>query len=156
MSRKLEDLIPILAIKAKQLIDESRDILGIDIIITDTWRSFAEQKALYDQGRTTPGNIVTYANAGDSYHNYGLAFDFAVMKDGKITWSELNLYKQVGEYAEDMNLQWGGRFKRPVDMPHIQDSFGFTIHELKTFYTLGGIQRVWEECNKKYEQGLWP
>jgi len=34
-------------------------------------RTWAEQDALYAQGRTAPGKIVTNAKAGQSYHNYG-------------------------------------------------------------------------------------
>lgn len=38
-----------------------------------TLRTFAEQDALYAQGRTKPGAKVTNAKGGQSYHNYGLA-----------------------------------------------------------------------------------
>ena len=40
-----------------------------------TYRSFDEQNHLYAQGRTKPGKIVTYAKGGQSYHNFGLAFE---------------------------------------------------------------------------------
>ena len=36
-------------------------------------RTYAESDALYAQGRTKPGKIVTNAKAGQSYHNFGLA-----------------------------------------------------------------------------------
>ena len=49
--------------------------------ITSTLRSFAEQTALYNQGRTTAGQVVTNAKAGQSNHNFGLSFDFALIVD---------------------------------------------------------------------------
>lgn len=51
--------------------------------IVQGFRSFPEQQALYNQGRTTPGPRVTAAKAGQSYHNYGLAVDFCLLIDGK-------------------------------------------------------------------------
>uniref|UniRef100_A0A6H1Z898 Putative peptidase n=1 Tax=viral metagenome TaxID=1070528 RepID=A0A6H1Z898_9ZZZZ len=155
MSRKLEDLIPILAIKAIELSKNANE-QGINILITDTWRSFAEQQALYDLGRTKPGRIITWAKPGQSFHNYGLAFDFVPMNEGKPDWKSLDKFQLVGEMGEDLGLEWGGRWPRKKDMPHLQMSFGLSVDELFTLFRTGGIQRVWQECNKKYEQGLWP
>jgi peptidoglycan L-alanyl-D-glutamate endopeptidase CwlK len=39
-----------------------------------------EQAALYAKGRTVSGKIVTKAKPGESYHNYGLAFDWVPLK----------------------------------------------------------------------------
>jgi len=156
MSRKLEDLIPILAIKATELIKKARE-QEIDVLITSTWRSFAEQQALYDQGRTQPGRVVTWAKPGQSYHNYGLAFDFVPVVEGTPDWETEKTFVTIGQIAEDMRMQWGGRWpgvKR--DLPHIQMSFGFSLTELQSFYKIGGIAKVWEECNLKYEKGIWP
>jgi hypothetical protein len=43
-------------------------------------RTMEEQAALYAKGRTTSGKIVTKAKPGESYHNYGLAFDWVPLK----------------------------------------------------------------------------
>lgn len=44
-------------------------------------RTMEEQAALYAKGRTKqPGKIVTKAKPGQSYHNYGLAFDWVPLK----------------------------------------------------------------------------
>ena len=70
-SRPLPDsLHPIVAEKSRELVDAAEEI-GIDIVITDGFRSFEEQDALHQQGRTSDGNIVTYAEPGESYHNTG-------------------------------------------------------------------------------------
>ena len=46
-----------------------------------TLRTFAEQDALYAQGRTKGGLKVTNAKGGQSYHNYGLAIDIVLLID---------------------------------------------------------------------------
>src|SRR5665213_2098850 len=50
--------------------------------IIESLRTFEESDKLYQEGRTTPGEIVTKAQAGQSYHNYGLAFDFGLKING--------------------------------------------------------------------------
>jgi len=48
---------------------------GISAFVDQTLRTNQEQDELYAQGRSKSGNIVTRSKGGDSYHNYGLAFD---------------------------------------------------------------------------------
>ena len=62
-SRKIEDCHPLLQPKLKAFIATCKSV-GIDVLVTCTWRSGAEQDALYAQGRTTPGKRVTNARAG--------------------------------------------------------------------------------------------
>lgn len=113
---------------------------GVDIIITQTLRTAAEQNALYAQGRTKPGRIVTNAKGGDSYHNYGLAFDIAVRnKDKTINWSDIcdtdhdgkKDYNEVGYAGMSIGLEWGGKFKSIIDIPHFQWTGGLTLKDLK-------------------------
>jgi hypothetical protein len=44
----------------------------------DSIRTFDQQTALWNQGRTTPGGIVTNAKAGESAHNYACATDWTI------------------------------------------------------------------------------
>lgn len=114
---------------------------GINILITQGLRTVAEQNALYAQGRTAPGAIVTNAKGGQSIHNYGLAFDFAVYsKDGiKTEWSasiDTNSdgykdYLQVGAIGKSLNLKWGGDFRSIVDYPHFEYTFGLSLAALQ-------------------------
>jgi len=109
---------------------------GIHPIITQGYRTFAESKKLYAQGRTSPGEIVTNAQAGSSYHNYGLAIDFALRVDGKTTWNEkhpdwmtvVNIFKKHG-------FNWGGDFIGSFkDYPHLEMRFGLHWRELLVLY----------------------
>lgn len=98
-------------------------------------RTFEEQAALYAQGRTKPGAIVTNAKAGTSFHNYGLGFDFALLLDGKeISWSTTTDFDQdkiadwmeVVKVFERRGFTWGGRFKSIKDYPHFEKTHGNT------------------------------
>jgi peptidoglycan LD-endopeptidase CwlK len=59
---------------------------GLPLRIFEAWRSPERQRYLYEQGRTRPGSIVTYAKAWQSYHQYGLAADFVGYVNGGWTW----------------------------------------------------------------------
>lgn len=61
---------------------------GIKLRVAQATRTIAQQNALYAQGRTAPGRIVTNAKGGESYHNYGLAIDVIEIKNGKTNWKE--------------------------------------------------------------------
>lgn len=133
-SRRLSDLHPMVAVMAEDWLRESRD-LGLDLLVTCTLRSNEEQARLYAQGRTAPGRIVTYARAGESYHNYGLALDFVPLIEGKPTWKttgpDLEQWMLAGELAEEHGFEWAGRWKRFREFPHIQAVYGLSISDLK-------------------------
>lgn len=94
---------------------------GLDPLITSTLRTEAEQTALYAQGRTVPGKIVTNAKAGQSAHNHGLALDFVPMVNGKPEWNAKHPHwTQLGELAESVGFEWAGRWVRFREFPHIQ------------------------------------
>lgn len=101
-------------------VKEAYDRWGIGIIVSQGYRTFAEQDALYAQGRTKPGSIVTNAKGGQSNHNYGVAVDFAIdtIDDGKIdSWQPsalvVNMMKRRG-------FDWGGDWKSFTDLPHFE------------------------------------
>ncbi|MBH8600228.1 M15 family metallopeptidase, partial [Thermoactinomyces sp. CICC 23799] len=69
--KRISELQPQVKSAAEKALTEAEKA-GLDILITDGLRTFAEQNELYAQGRTKPGKIVTNAKAGQSYHNFGL------------------------------------------------------------------------------------
>ena len=70
-------------------IHQLADMLSFQIRVTQGLRTYAEQNALYDEGRTTPGRIVTEAKGGYSMHNFGLAVDVVPMTDtGAPDWND--------------------------------------------------------------------
>lgn len=103
-----------------------------------TLRTFAEQDGLYAQGRTKPGRIVTNARGGYSYHNYGLAIDIVLIKDGKeAIWDTKGDYdgdgrsdwQEVVTIFKQYGWEWGGDW-RFVDAPHFQKTFGYSVKQL--------------------------
>ena len=104
MSRKIEDLSPPMQLKAKAwtLAMESEKI---DYLITCTRRTEKEQEALYAQGRTKPGPIVTWTMY--SKHLTGDAFDCVIMVNGKPDWSMH--HKDLWEKAIDIGKMLGLR-----------------------------------------------
>jgi peptidoglycan L-alanyl-D-glutamate endopeptidase CwlK len=138
-SRKIDDLHPKVAIMCKKFIAEC-DKQDIDILITSTYRDGESQTALYAQGRTKPGNIVTNAKAGQSFHNWKCAFDVVPLRNGKPVWGtngkDLELWNKVGAIGESVGLEWAGRWKRFKEFPHFQFTGGLTLADFqagKTF-----------------------
>lgn len=129
--KKLVGVHPLVATKARQLIERAyRE--GINVIITQGLRTVEEQNELYAQGRTKPGKIVTNAKGGYSYHNYGLAFDFAVLNDdGSVSWNVDEKWKRVGAIGKSLGLEWGGDWKYFKDYPHFQYTFGLSLADLR-------------------------
>jgi peptidoglycan L-alanyl-D-glutamate endopeptidase CwlK len=130
-SRKLEDLHPDVEALARRHI-ASLQAVGIRTLVTSTLRDFAAQDALYALGRTKPGKKVTNARAGQSWHNYGLAYDIYPMVLGKPVWgtrspSDRKLWNKVGLMGESLGLEWSGRWTKFPEMAHFQFRDGMTI-----------------------------
>ena len=133
-SRDIKDLHPKVQVLANKFIDAC-DKAGIDILITSTYRDFESQNALYAQGRTKPGNKVTNARGGESWHNYKLAFDVVPLRGGKPVWNtsgaDLSLWQQVGSIGESVGLEWAGRWVKFKEFAHFQYTGGLTLKDLQ-------------------------
>ncbi len=117
-SRRLEDLHPLIAERARQLV-ELAQAEGIEILVTSTLRTFEEQAELFVIGRTKPGDIVTNAEPGKSWHNFGLAFDVVPLVNGKAIWDS-PFWNRIGELGKQVGLVWGGDFQSFKDKPHFE------------------------------------
>ena len=135
MSRQIEDLIPAVQTKARELIQLAKNA-GIDLLITSTYRSNEEQAALYAQGRTKPGLIVTNARPGESFHNWRCAFDVVPLKNGKPVWGTTgpdgDLWRKIGGMGESVGLEWAGRWTGKMrEVAHFQYTGGRTLADLR-------------------------
>lgn len=113
---------------AVAFINEVESSLGIQLRVTQGLRTSAEQDALYAQGRSAPGKVVTNAKGGESYHNYGLAIDVVEIKESKAVWN--TAWEAISEVGIKNGFTWGGDWKTP-DRPHFQMSFGLSINQLQ-------------------------
>lgn len=135
-SRKLEDLHPKVKVLAEKFIQEC-DKAGIDVLIYSTYRDGASQDALFAQGRTRPGKIVTNARAGESYHNWRVAFDFVPVVNGKARWDDAEAYKKCGAIGETLGLEWAGRWSGKFkETAHMQFTGGLTLQDFQKGKTL--------------------
>ena len=130
-SRKLTDLLPGVADKCRNFIDGCTDA-GINALITSTYRDVEAQNAIYAQGRTTPGHVITNARGGDSMHQYRVAFDWVpVDLKGQPIWSDMTLWSKGGAIGQSVGLEWGGSWTSFIDRPHFQDTGGKTLADFK-------------------------
>ena len=126
MSARIEDLEP----QTQQMCRAFLDLCaknGHNLRVTHTLRTMDEQTRLYEQGRTLPGPVVTNAQAGESPHNFAMAFD--VCFDGKTIEQcyppeKDQRWLEIGILGESLGLNWGGPNgkgdKFTFDRPHFE------------------------------------
>ena len=134
-SRNLDDLVPPAKQRAEAFIAAAK-AKSIDLLVTSTYRDNESQNALYAQGRTTPGNVVTKAKAGQSWHNWRCALDVVPLVNGKAIWDDPALWKQVGEIGKSCGLEWAGDWVTFKEFPHFQYTGGMTLAELQQGATI--------------------
>lgn len=110
---------------------------GVHPYIDQTYRTFAESDKLYQQGRTTPGEIISNAQAGQSYHNYGLALDFHLQVNGSDNWTVDHDWMTVVNIFKSHGFTWGGDFAGNFkDYPHLEMRFGYNWRDLWVKYNV--------------------
>lgn len=111
----------------------------VDFTITTGIRTTAEQKAIYAQGRTKPGKIVTKADGVKGLSNHqdeadgkkdglGSAVDLYPFFEGQVQVHHKDTVKKLTEIANHIKktakdlgiaIEWGGDWKF-IDYPHFQ------------------------------------
>lgn len=162
---RLPGLHPVVAAASDALIERCF-ARGIHILITQGLRTIAEQDALYAQGRTKPGSIVTNARGGYSYHNFGLAVDFALLlPDGRsVSWdmkrdgnaNRTADWQEVVDEAKRLGFEWGGDWISFKDYPHLQMTFGLSLAQLRsgTQPSVSAIEAAYRKIVTKEEQPM--
>lgn len=91
---------------------------GIDFVfITETYRSQARQNYLYEQGRTRPGQVVTWTR--NSNHTSRRAWDIAVAPPRNLY--DISTLSKVGAIAKKLGIEWGGYWQAGnYDAPHFE------------------------------------
>ena len=123
---------------------------GIAVLVTQGLRTWEEQDALYAKGRTAPPvgkkYIVTNAKGGQSYHNFGLAFDIVVLDAvGKADLDTKHpAWTRAAEFGKSLGLEWGGDWKTLKDFPHFQYTAALALADCRKLYP-SGLQAIWEK-----------
>jgi len=115
-SRDIGELNP-LAQQACNLFLSECKAQGVDIFVTETYRSQARQNQLYAQGRTTAGDIVTWTKT--SNHTGRMAWDIACK--GNVLYAD-DILSKAGKIAKTLGITWGGTWK-------VQDRVHYEIHK---------------------------
>ena len=90
---------------------------GINIFITETYRSQARQNYLYEQGRSRPGQKVTWTKS--SNHTGRMAWDIAVTPPKDLY--DIKTLEKAGAIAKKLGIEWGGTWSKDnLDRPHFQ------------------------------------
>jgi len=114
--RDLAELLPVAQTACRLLFQECYKAGIKNIFITETYRSQERQKYLYAQGRTRPGQIVTWTL--DSNHKSRLAWDIAVGPPQSLY--DVTTLNRVGTIARKLGITWGGDWVCSIDRPHFE------------------------------------
>lgn len=151
--QRIKLLHPKISNEIYNLIVKANSIIGKDITIrvVQGLRTFAEQDGLYAQGRTKPGQKVTNSKGGQSYHNYGLAIDFAFLTNNgtQLSWDTNKDWNgnKVADWLEVVQVfiqagyTWGGTWKTIKDMPHFEKTFGHNWRDLLVLKNTGKVDK---------------
>lgn len=98
-----------------------------DFSVISGHRSNEEQDAIFAQGRTAPGRIVTYKRGGESIHNTSpsRAIDIAPYRGG-VVWDDEGLFHEMAgallyiAALKGIEISWGGHWPNFKDRPHFQ------------------------------------
>ena len=113
-------LIPKAQIEARKFLKIALDG-NKDVRIISGTRTYEEQDALFAQGRTKLGKIITKARGGESNHNFGIAWDIGLFDNGAYIENDDDYIALAHAVLPNINsLEWGGDWHSFKDFPHYQ------------------------------------
>lgn len=115
---------------------------GLLFFVFETFRTYERTLSLWQQGREFIGNtwvvkepykIVTKAQPGFTYHEYGLAVDMVYKDDNGWSWDQKHPWSELGRIGKSIGLEWAGDWTRFTEQAHFQMTYGMNV---KTAYSL--------------------
>lgn len=122
--RDVSELTPN-AQKACNLFLQKCEESGLNVLVTETYRSQERQNYLYEQGRSRSGKIVTWTK--NSRHTSRRAWDICQNVKGK-EYSDSGFFKACGDIAKSLGITWGGTWKQ-ADTPHFEIDTNWNYEE---------------------------
>jgi peptidoglycan L-alanyl-D-glutamate endopeptidase CwlK len=120
---------------------------GTPLRVTQGLRTWEEQAALYAQGRTMPGRIVTDAQPGYSQHNFGLAVDVVPMTDIGPDWDiDHPIWQRIVTIGTGLGLVAGAQWRTFPDWPHFQLTGALPVtpdDNMRALFKTSGLLAVW-------------
>ena len=151
--RDILELTP-LAQKACNMFLEECKKQGLNVLITETYRSQERQNYLYEQGRTRPGKKVTWTK--NSRHTSRRAWDICKNVKGA-EYSDSAFFKKCGAIAKSFGITWGGDWSTP-DTPHFEIAENWKYEEKRIVEELTSVNDiVWELAERGIitDKALW-
>jgi peptidoglycan LD-endopeptidase CwlK len=143
---RLSQVYPGLADKVRAMAAQL-EAEAIDIRVTQGLRTMAEQEALYAQGRTADGSIVTNARAGFTWHQFGLAIDVVPLSPQGVDWDTSHpVWARIVDIGTGLGLVSGAEWRTFPDWPHFQLTGRFPVtpnDEARQLLATGGLSAVW-------------
>ncbi|MFD0738890.1 M15 family metallopeptidase [Lysobacter koreensis] len=111
---------------------------GIQARIISGTRSYAQQNALFRQGRYgNPGPVVTRARGGHSAHNFGIAWDIGIFTLRGGYSRRARDYVAAARLGRAPGIEWGGDWTTFPDPPHYQLTTGLDLAAVRARFELG-------------------
>lgn len=121
---------------------------GIPFEVFEAFRTPERQANLFAQGRTKPGNKVTWVGPWGSIHQYGLAVDFVLKENGKWSWNDKGTrakwWTRMHELAKENGMTPLFKNGRLIEKPHIQ-MIGVSSKEMRKGRYPEGGDAIWAE-----------
>jgi peptidoglycan L-alanyl-D-glutamate endopeptidase CwlK len=113
---------------------------GFKVRVISGTRTYAEQTAIYRQGRFgNPGRIVSNAKAGQSWHNFGRAWDIGLFDSAGNYLTSGPKYREAATAGKIAGVEWGGDWVSFKDEPHYQVTGDLkTLSAMRSNFERGG------------------
>lgn len=146
---RLDEVHPELKRRVLQL---GQMLPDLDLQVTQGLRTWSQQDALYAQGRTAPGQIVTNAQGGHSAHNFGYAVDLVPedITPGQPDWDASHpAWKRLLAAAPSCGLAEGAQWRSFPDNPHfyLEGLPAEPTDQMRQIYLSRGMQPLWDTWN---------
>jgi peptidoglycan LD-endopeptidase CwlK len=144
---RLAEVHPALAARIRAL---DAFVPALNLQVVQGLRTWAQQDALYQQGRTAPGAIVTNCPGGHSWHNFGLAVDLVPedIEPGQPDWDVNHpAWQQMVAAGESLGLVSGSEWKTFKDYPHFQLTGKLPVNPddaTRQLFSESGLRAVWD------------
>lgn len=109
---------------------------GINVFVTETYRSQGRQNYLYEQGRSRSGSVVTWTRS--SRHTSRLAWDIAVCPPNSLY--DVATLVRAGAIARKLGITWGGDWKSNIDRPHFEVNAKWTLPKSYDINVIKGVK----------------
>lgn len=118
---------------------------GINVFVTETYRSQARQDYIFEQGRTrlydSKGEklkVVTWTKS--SRHTSRLAWDIAHATTNPKDLYNLGVLTKAGAIARKLGITWGGDWRGNIDRPHFEINAKWTLPKTYDINVIKGVK----------------